>query len=98
MTTTTTTNGPAAPRAVIHFRTRPFGGFRWTRGISRRGHWRVLVLADPTGSTSLSSRNVLEVLFRGSDGLDGVTSRSRYDISGDLDRAISIADAFNNAA
>lgn len=98
MTTTTTTTGAAAPRAVIHFRTRPFGAVKWTRGIRRRGHWRVLVLADPAGSTSLASRNVLRVLYTGRDGLDGVTGRSRYDISDDLDLAIKIADAFNAAA
>ena len=44
---------------------------------------------------SLSSRNVLKVLFTGSDGLDGVTSRSQYDISSDFDRAIQIAHDFN---
>ena len=83
------------PVAVVHFRTRPWGAFRWTRGIRRRGHWRVLVVADPAGSTSLSSHNVVRVLFTGVDGLDGVTARSRYDISADLERAIEIAAEFN---
>lgn len=80
--------------AVVHFRTRQFGAIRWTRGL-RRGHWRVLVVRDPQGSLSIRSRNVLRVLFTGADGLDGVTSRSRYDISGDRVRAYEIADQFN---
>jgi len=52
-------------------------------------------VADPAGSTSLSSHNVVRVLFTGVDGLDGVTARSRYDISADLERAIEIAAEFN---
>jgi hypothetical protein len=81
-------------KAIVNFRTKPNGAFKWMRGLVR-GYWRVLIVEDEHGSTDRNSHNVYSVLWEGRDGLCGVTSASKYDIHGDLLHALELADRWN---
>jgi hypothetical protein len=81
--------------AVVDFRTVGRGAYKWIKRGQNRGYWRVLLVQDPLGSYRRNSRNVLEVLWIGPEGIDGVTSRSRYDISDSCEEATRIAEQFN---
>ena len=81
--------------AVVHFRTLPNGSFEYMRGL-RRGYWRVLVVKDPMGCLSVSSHNVVEVLWTGESGIQGVGPRSRYYIRPSYDSACRVAEHYNS--
>lgn len=81
---------------IVNFRTLPNGAYKWMRGGMRRGYWRVL--AVPAGKApTLSSRGVYEVM-RTTDGIDGVTPRSRYYIGGQMRACKRTAARLNRAA
>jgi hypothetical protein len=83
--------------AVVNFRTIANGSYSWIKKGQRRGYWRVLVLKDINGSTSRSSRNVVEVLYAGPEGIDGVTSRSAYCIDDSRTEAHQVAMQWNTS-
>jgi len=79
--------------AIVNFRTEANGSFRFMRGLTR-GYWRMLVVKDPEGSTSVSSNNVVSQSVTHS-GLRGVTKRSAYWIGDNLAHCEDLADAYN---
>lgn len=83
------------PTAIVNFRTKALGAYKWIRPGMRRGYWRVLVVQDPTGSTRVNSHNVLRVLYKGPEGLDGTTSRSAYHIGRSYRTAMDLAAHWN---
>lgn len=65
--------------AVVNFRVMPNGAYSYMRGL-RRGYYRMQVLRDRSGPTSVNSRNVASQIASG-EGIEGVTERSKYDLS-----------------
>lgn len=83
------------PTAIVHFRTMALGSFKRLRPGQYRGWWRTLVVRDPKGSKNINSKNVIEELYSGREGIEGVTEKSRYYIGHQFDEAKKIADQFN---
>jgi hypothetical protein len=82
--------------AVVNFRTKQNGAYKYVRSGCRRGYWRVQVLANASGCRRVNCANVLHQVA-GSDGIDGVTARSAYNIDSERVRMQAIADAANAA-
>lgn len=80
--------------AIVNFRTMANGSYRYMRG-KRRGYWRVLIVKNINGPTTLSSHNVIGEHWVGREGIDGVSDRSNYCLNSSYDRAIQVADEFN---
>jgi hypothetical protein len=83
------------PVAVVNFRTMQNGAFKYMRRGMTRGYWRVLLVNDPKGCLKVGSKNVLEVLYSGPEGISGVTERSSYYIKGSHDKAILVCNEYN---
>ena len=82
------------PVAILHFRTMQNGAFKFMKG-NRRGFWRALVVANPAGSLAINSKNVLDVLYAGPVGIDGVTDKSTYNIESSREVALAAVQRFN---
>lgn len=83
--------------AIVHFRTLPNGGYRWIKRGQQRGYWRVLVVKDVNGPIRANSKNVIGEIFRGHEGVLGVSVKSAYCLEGDRQRADQVAAEFNAA-
>lgn len=83
--------------AVVHFRTHCAGSY-WLKPGMRRGHWRVLLVRVEARRYAITDKNVLQEIYRGDDGIAGVTPRSAYYIGHDHDRAVEIAAGWNQTA
>ncbi len=76
--------------AIVNFRTMANGSYRYMAG-KRRGYWRTLLVRDINGPTCVHSRNVVSVLYKSPQGIDGVTERSAYCLDGYRDHAEGVA-------
>lgn len=85
------------PIAIVNFRTMANGSYRYMGG-RRRGYWRLMLVADPDGPTCIHSRNVLQVIAQSPEGIDGVTSKSRYYLGDYRNALLDRADEINAAA
>jgi len=83
--------------AIVHFRVMARGGYKWLKPGQSRGYWRVLVVRDVSGCIAVSARNVLDVLYTGPEGIDGVTDRSAYYLGHSRVKALQIAADWNAA-
>ena len=83
--------------AIVHFRVMAHGGYRWIKRGQSRGYWRVLVVRDPNGRLAINARNVIDVLYIGRAGIDGVTQRSQYYIGDSRNHARQVAADWNAA-
>lgn len=81
--------------AVVDFRTLPNGAYRYMNDM-RRGYWRVLEVRDVDGPYNINSHNVVAVLYQGPEGIDGVTTRSKYSLDESKAKALRIATQFND--
>ena len=80
--------------AVVHFRTMCNGAYRYMAG-KRRGYYRVLVVRERARSYNISTHNVLDVLYIGPEGIDGVTEKSAYYLGASRAMAERIAQDYN---
>ena len=81
--------------AIVDFRTMVHGAYKWIKSGQNRGYWRVLIVRDPAGSHRANSHNVEGVIYKGPEGINGVTERSAYFIGQSMVHAQYIADKFN---
>jgi hypothetical protein len=82
--------------ALVSFRTKQNGAYKYVRKGCRRGYWRVQLLADINGCRRINCSNVLQQIA-GRDGIDGVTKHSAYNIDSERMRMQAIAEAANAA-